>query len=59
MGRVLAARLRAVGVVLGGQGGLEGCPGLGDASTPHLTGGFVEPPGGRAFEEGELSCHAH
>ena len=43
----------------GGEGGLEGCPGLGDASTARLTGGFVDPPGRRAVEEGELTCHAH
>ena len=59
VGRVLAARpCAASAVVLGGHGGLEGGPGLGDASTAHLTGGFVDPPGGRGVEEGELSCHA-
>lgn len=41
-----------------GQGGLEGGPGLGDAATTRLTGGVVEPPGGRDLEEGELTCHA-
>lgn len=42
----------------GCDGGLERCPGLGDALAAGLTGGVVEAPGGGNLEEGQLTCHA-
>ena len=58
MGRVLPGGLGGLGGAPGRDGGLEGGPGLGDASTARLTGGFVDPPRRRRVEEGELTCHA-
>ena len=52
-----AAVVLTIGIFPFGAGGLEGGPGVGDTTTPDLSGAFVEAPVDRGFEEDELSFH--